>query len=419
MNDETIIDQNEVKNESNESQNEQNQNVGSESNPIQQPQNEAPAVSKNVGGKGKTVAASVISAAAGVGGTFGGKVVAAKYFPDEPEEGEELDVEDPSLEEGEEEVAETEEVVEDMETEGSEDHLHLTGHDMSIAHGVNDSMSFSEAFAAARHEVGPGGIFEWHGQAYGTYYSNEWDAMSDEEHDQYWADVSHTVSHIDHTPDVPIGDSMADMSGHVDSMSMGTGADADPSLAEAIHYNTDGGETNPLTEPTEDPYYVEDELEPEPLVLDEDEVIAELDLNGDGIADTAVVDANGNEVADVLLDTTGDGSYDMLVVDPITDENGDVYVEEGNVVDVDGLAINTEEPDVLDADVDVDDVLFDDSEVSLDDSGDPSIDDEVFDVDDLPEDDFVASNPDVDNLASIEYDPDVTIDNDMDMGEFV
>ena len=42
-------------------------------------------------------------------------------------------------------------------------------------------ISFNEAFAAARSEMGPGGVFEWNGKLYNTYYSEEWSAMSDEE----------------------------------------------------------------------------------------------------------------------------------------------------------------------------------------------------------------------------------------------
>jgi len=38
---------------------------------------------------------------------------------------------------------------------------------------VNDEMSFSEAFGAARQELGAGGVFVWHGQYYGTFYENE------------------------------------------------------------------------------------------------------------------------------------------------------------------------------------------------------------------------------------------------------
>jgi len=67
---------------------------------------------------------------------------------------------------------------------------------MAVASGVDDSMSFSQAFAAARTEVGPGGLFTWHGNTYGTYYADEWNNMSAEEKEQYWADVHHTTEHL-------------------------------------------------------------------------------------------------------------------------------------------------------------------------------------------------------------------------------
>ena len=56
---------------------------------------------------------------------------------------------------------------------------------VNFAEGVNDEMSFSQAFAAARAEVGAGGAFEWRGQIYGTYYADEWEAMSDDEKDAF------------------------------------------------------------------------------------------------------------------------------------------------------------------------------------------------------------------------------------------
>lgn len=59
---------------------------------------------------------------------------------------------------------------------------------------VNDEMSFSEAFASARKQVGAGGVFEWRGKQYGTYYKTEWDSMSQAEKDQYAANVFGTSS---------------------------------------------------------------------------------------------------------------------------------------------------------------------------------------------------------------------------------
>jgi len=52
--------------------------------------------------------------------------------------------------------------------------------DVKIAVSPSDDMSFSAAFAAARKEVGPHGVFEWRGGVYGTYYADEWNNFSPE-----------------------------------------------------------------------------------------------------------------------------------------------------------------------------------------------------------------------------------------------
>ncbi|MDE7136105.1 MAG: hypothetical protein K2N91_05690, partial [Muribaculaceae bacterium] len=58
---------------------------------------------------------------------------------------------------------------------------------------VDDSMSFGEAFAAARAEVGTGGVFFWRGGAYGTFIEEEWNAMTPAEIEA-WRD------NIDYSP---------------------------------------------------------------------------------------------------------------------------------------------------------------------------------------------------------------------------
>ncbi len=50
---------------------------------------------------------------------------------------------------------------------------------------VNDEMSFNQAFVAARAELGAGGVFEWHGKTYNTFYAEEWGKMSDEERREF------------------------------------------------------------------------------------------------------------------------------------------------------------------------------------------------------------------------------------------
>lgn len=55
---------------------------------------------------------------------------------------------------------------------------------------VDQKLSFGEAFAAARAEVGAGGVFHWHGRTYNTYTESEWENMSDAEHNQFAQQVA-------------------------------------------------------------------------------------------------------------------------------------------------------------------------------------------------------------------------------------
>ena len=61
---------------------------------------------------------------------------------------------------------------------------HTTDNGLHVAE-VDQNLPFGEAFTAARAEVGPGGVFHWHGNIYNTYTAQEWNAMSDGEHRQF------------------------------------------------------------------------------------------------------------------------------------------------------------------------------------------------------------------------------------------
>ena len=61
-----------------------------------------------------------------------------------------------------------------------EDVVEFNPESISLSHVVTDDMSFSEAFKAARADVGANGVFEWRGGVYGTYYETEWSEFSDE-----------------------------------------------------------------------------------------------------------------------------------------------------------------------------------------------------------------------------------------------
>lgn len=46
---------------------------------------------------------------------------------------------------------------------------------------MSDDLTLDQAFSMARSEMGPGASFSWHGDVYGTYTRNEWNAMSPED----------------------------------------------------------------------------------------------------------------------------------------------------------------------------------------------------------------------------------------------
>ena len=60
---------------------------------------------------------------------------------------------------------------------------------------INDDMSFAEAFAQARAELGPGGAFEWRGGVFGTYLREEWNSMSHSEQQEFTATALNTSLH--------------------------------------------------------------------------------------------------------------------------------------------------------------------------------------------------------------------------------
>lgn len=68
---------------------------------------------------------------------------------------------------------------------------HVTVSGLPVA-TVGDDLSFGEAFAEAREQVGAGGVFEWHGGVYGTFYADEWEEMTPEQRTDFNNRVNYT-----------------------------------------------------------------------------------------------------------------------------------------------------------------------------------------------------------------------------------
>ena len=70
-------------------------------------------------------------------------------------------------------------IIEEIESE-NEEIVHVEIENINI-----ERLSFSEAFAEARNELGAGGVFEWNGNSYNTFYAQEWQNMNEEQHDEW------------------------------------------------------------------------------------------------------------------------------------------------------------------------------------------------------------------------------------------
>lgn len=166
---------------------------------------------------------------------------------------------------------------------------------------VSDEMSFGEAFAAARAEVGPGGVFHWHGGIYNTYTADEWNAMTVEQKHDFAQQVQ---------PEI-----------HPDELSTPTDAD---SQVVVVHHVYHHHETSAPTPDVHQAATSEDvqvasqqasaggEQDSDVHIVGYGEIEGHLavgyDTDGDGQADVAIIDVNDNhemDNQDVIIDNEG------------------------------------------------------------------------------------------------------------------
>lgn len=155
---------------------------------------------------------------------------------------------------------------------------------------VDDDASFAEAFADARRQVGAGGVFEWNGKVYNTFYKEEWDAMSESER----ADFQNRVDYGDVSEDSSVSEIHA----------AGSAGSSDGAPVEMIDETGDS---------------------------DVEVIVGEID----GM-DAAIVNADGTEM--LLVDVDNDGTMDVLIAD--VDNDGYISEDEGVNISSEGVEIN-------------------------------------------------------------------------------
>jgi hypothetical protein len=161
---------------------------------------------------------------------------------------------------------------------------------------VNQNQSFGQAFAEARAEVGPGGVFYWHGGIYNTYTAEEWNAMSAGQKNDFAQRVQPEVK----AHDVP------------------TPTDAHPDVAvqtgsEDVHV---ASQHDSASTGDDDVHIVGyGEIEGHKAVA--------VDVNNDGDADVAIIDINDNDQLDgndVIMNREGDAARIGDVIDADTNQ---------------------------------------------------------------------------------------------------
>lgn len=180
---------------------------------------------------------------------------------------------------------------------------------------TSDDLSFSEAFAEAREASGPGGLFTWRGNLYGTYYADEWNAMSDEEKDAFASKAQLKVESED-SADTSLAENA-----QVESVS----TEEDVQIAEETHT-----EETPV-EAAED-VTVASEVSWDDIAQEDNDVrvigYKEFEVGDDQTVVMQELDVNGQRVA--VIDVDKDGIADL----GMSDLNHNYQMDDGEVIDL-------------------------------------------------------------------------------------
>ncbi|MBR6978967.1 MAG: hypothetical protein IKH88_03940 [Prevotella sp.] len=197
---------------------------------------------------------------------------------------------------------------------------------------VDDDMTFEEAFAEARSEVGPGGVFVWHGGIYSTYNEEEWNSMSESQHTEYAQSVDVEIlpedipvdlieQHPDQYITVTVSNGngkevaiVSDFSGDEPEVVVYHNSGVDPANANNI-VAADGYDGQSDDVDAVDDVTVEVE---EAHFIEGDNVLQYGEVDGH---EAAAVDLTGNDEVDVFV-VDADDSHDLSDPDVMVFENG-------------------------------------------------------------------------------------------------
>ncbi len=195
--------------------------------------------------------------------------------------------------------------------------------EISMATTARDDMSFSDAFATARDEVGTGGVFEWRGNLYSTFTAEEWNNMTPAEHKEY-------ASHFDWS-------SHEDNSAHY--------------VAQETHHihQEDNVAHEPMQESEPSHDVIEASLTGESVASTENTEVAVIDSHEPEVEVLGVIhdSESGANIGGMLvddqavfvIDVDNDQVFDVMA----SDLNHDGQLERDEVVDISGRGLTVED----------------------------------------------------------------------------
>lgn len=208
-----------------------------------------------------------------------------------------------------EETAENEnaENAETANTENGEHAYRTLNNGMKVAENIDESLSFKDAFNAAREQVGPDGVFHWHGNVYSTHTEAEWNSMTPQERSEFVHNATPEYSNA--AAEQPVHEQAHAAQAHHTATHHEATAhtarhEAEDNEDVAVHTN-DGGD-------------------------DDVQIVGveEVTLADGSVATMATTHVDGHEV--YMVDVDHDGVFDVAAMDA----NANGQLEEGELMDI-------------------------------------------------------------------------------------
>ena len=195
---------------------------------------------------------------------------------------------------------------------------------------VDDDKAFAEAFADARAQVGPGGVFEWHGKVYGTFYKDEWDQMSAEERAEWQSKVDYN--------DLRDENEAQQYAQHQDTQAQ------EPVQNANVHQTSQSQEQEPAVEIADIRKVDVDGNGQLDTVVELNNGVMFADLDHNGVADVAAADVNGDGM--ISNDEVADVRAENIVMPQAPDGTTSVSQQSGGNDDVDVHVIEVGQADL-------------------------------------------------------------------------